>query len=687
MRITPKEGQPEPPSERLESWKEIAAYLKRGVRSVQRWEKTEDLPIHRHVHEKLGTVYAYRSELDAWWTGRQARLEAEEAQESPRGYRHLLWLWSVALLGAVLLVGFTVWRLSMTRKVPAQSPRNVPVTSFPGWESQPAFSPDGSRIAFVWDDEKGNNANIYIKLIDAGTPLPLTTSPTRDSSPTWSPDGRYIAFLRLAARDRSGWYSSPAVGVSQLYLVPSLGGPGVKLAEAYANGNCQSLDWSPDGKLLVVTDKSLPQSPFSTGSPRDPFSIFLILRDTGEKQKLTWPLEGSIGDGCPKFAPDGKTLAFVRSGSLHVDDIYLVPVTGGELQRLTSDSGRIGGLAWTSDGREIVYSSSRGGGSLGLWRVRASGGNPEPVAAAGQDIYNPTISRQGNRLAYEQASADSNIWRMEISTSTAQGRSPAKLIYSTQNDHSPQYSPDGKRIAFTSNQSGYDEIWVSESDGSKPVRLTSFGGPNTGTPRWSPDGSSIAFGSVAPGSTDIYTISSEGGLPRRLTIDPSDDVRPSWSRDGRWIYFGSNRSGDWQIWKVPAGGGQAMPVTKHGGREALGSPDGKFVFYAKSSGGSWSIWRVPVEGGEEIRILDQIQSQGKWAVWAQGIYFVGPRTRPGDVIQFISLATGQVTQIAVLEKLLFDGPPALAVSPDGRWILYAQIDQSNSDIMLVDNFR
>ncbi|MCI0402748.1 MAG: helix-turn-helix domain-containing protein, partial [Acidobacteria bacterium] len=75
---------PNPPTaeERLESWKEIAAYLKKSVRTVQDWEKKEGLPVHRRVHDKLGTVYAYRAELDAWWRNGQPRLEAKEAEET-----------------------------------------------------------------------------------------------------------------------------------------------------------------------------------------------------------------------------------------------------------------------------------------------------------------------------------------------------------------------------------------------------------------------------------------------------------------------------------------------------------------------------------------------------------------------------------------------------------------------------
>ena len=216
--------------------------------------------------------------------------------------------------------------------------------------------------------------------------------------------------------------------------------------------------------------------------------------------------------------------------------------------------------------------------------------------------------------------------------------------------------------------------------------MTSFGGPGVGTPRWSADGSRIAFDSTQAGQTDIYIINAEGGPPYRLTGDASEDIRPSWSRDGRWVYFGSNRSGDWQIWKIPAEGGQSIQLTKQGWREAIEPPDGIFVYYFRSDSGGQAIWRVSPEGGEEIRVLDQVL-QGNWAILNHGIYFARPEVRSGTAIRFFSFATRQVTPVAVLEKSLIQGPPALTVSPNGRWILYAQLDQSGSDVMLVENFN
>jgi Tol biopolymer transport system component len=265
------------------------------------------------------------------------------------------------------------------------------------------------------------------------------------------------------------------------------------------------------------------------------------------------------------------------------------------------------------------------------------------------------------------------------------------LIVSTFQDHSPRYSPDGKRIVFRSTRSGSPEIWVCESDGSNLSKLTSFGGSNAGSPSWSPDGRQIAFDGSIEGSYDIYVINASGGKPRRLTADSSVDARPSWSRDGQWVYFGSNRSGTWQVWKSPSAGGPAAPVTQQGGYEAFESADGKFLYYTKSLDLNPSlkpsgIWRMPVTGGAEIRILDQVR-QGYWAVLEQGLYFLNPTASPHTTIEFFSFATARRTQLAVIEKELFWGAPGFAVSPDGRWMLLSMSDQSESDIMLMENFR
>ena len=599
-----------------------------------------------------------------------------EGASLPAKLRASHWVWLAVWPALGLALGVAIWAMFFrpAKVSPAPLLNIVPFTSFPGRETQAAFSPDGNQIAFVWDGGKGDNPDIYVKLIGAGHPLRLTSHPAADTHPVWSPDGRYIAFFRQAAES------------SGFYLIPALGGTERKVADVFPyrdpfQGNTQY--YSPDGKFLAVADKN---------AQEEPLSIYLVSIETGEKRKVTTPSAGAAGDSYPAFSPDGKTLAFIRSSSRATTDLYLLSLDGDAPRRLTFDNTSILGLAWTSDGRDIVFASRRGGSIYSLWRIPAAGGTAERLPTIGQSVVSPAISRQGARLAYTQTLDDQNIWRLEWGAAGRAGAATS-LISSTLGDNGPDYSPNGQKVVFASNRSGGFGIWVCERDGENPVQLIDRGPYLTGTPRWSPDGRWIAFDSRSndagrDSNADIYVISAEGGQPRRLTSEPAEDVAPSWSRDGKWIYFGSTRSGGMQIWKVPAEGGQAAQVTKQGGFEGFESMDGKQLYYAKGRSVP-GIWQTPVTGGEETPLLDHHKA-GYWRLWAvtqKGIYFATANDPARPVIEFFNFATLKVTTIATLDKPLSPSDPGLAVAPNERSLLFAQMDQSGSDLMLVENFR
>jgi dipeptidyl aminopeptidase/acylaminoacyl peptidase len=201
----------------------------------------------------------------------------------------------------------------------------------------------------------------------------------------------------------------------------------------------------------------------------------------------------------------------------------------------------------------------------------------------------------------------------------------------------------------------------------------------------SPDGQQIAFDAGPEGNVAIFVVSAEGGRPRRLTTGASNDVTPSWSRDGKWVYFASDRTGTWQVWKTPAEGGEAVQVTKQGGFAAFESPDGKTLYYAKGQNAP-GLWKLPLQGGGETPVLEQLGA-GYWGYWARvqdGIYLYDANTK---AIEFFSFARHKITEIAKPEKAPATFNPGLEVSPDGRWLLYAQVDEDTSHIMLVENFR
>ena len=261
-----------------------------------------------------------------------------------------------------------------------------------------------------------------------------------------------------------------------------------------------------------------------------------------------------------------------------------------------------------------------------------------------------------------------------------------RTLDSQEQERHPACSPDGKRIAFVSDRSGNREVWASDSDGTKLVKLTSLGGGTVWGPEWSPDNQSIAFWAIIAGNPDIYVIDANGGAPRRLTTDPANDSHPCWSRDGQWIYFKSLRKGS-EIWKMPSRGGEAIQVTRVD-KPAVDipheSPDGKWLYYSMGWPGPQSVWKMPVAGGESTRVLEAIAPMGKWAVGPDGIYFLTVPDEKGHTdLTVYEFATGKTRKIRTMERSVDD----LTVSPDARTILYTQLDETGSDLMLVENFH
>ena len=248
----------------------------------------------------------------------------------------------------------------------------------------------------------------------------------------------------------------------------------------------------------------------------------------------------------------------------------------------------------------------------------------------------------------------------------------------------PQFSPDGTKIAFESDRSGYQEIWVCNRDGSNTSQITSMAG-YAGTPRWSPDSRFLAFDFRPKEHSEIYVVEVPAGTPRQITTVPgANNVVPSWSRDGQWVYFAS-RGGekDFQVWKVPIQGGPAVQMTKKGGFAPLEGDDG-FLYYTKGFSIP-GIWKVPNHGGTELAVLDTSDAPqwSEWAVVPGGMYFVSSRSSSKPILEFFDFATARRTSISAL-----DGETqGLAVSPDQKSILYAQLDLDNQAIVVVKNFH
>jgi Tol biopolymer transport system component len=400
---------------------------------------------------------------------------------------------------------------------------------------------------------------------------------------------------------------------------------------------------------LVVVDRD---------SDSEPCALFALSVESGEKRRLTSPPLLNTGDGGPRFSPDGRMIAFVRAVDYGLADLYLLSVreglrTVGEPKRLTSGRWLVFNPAWAPEGRDIIFStivSGWAGEGLGnLWRVAANGPVEPRRLAVGENGASLSISQQRRRLVYSREVSDANIWRVGISHPQSKVAIPERFIFSTRYEGNPQFSPDGKRIAFYSNRSGSGEIWTCDYDGSNPVQLNSFGRGESASPRWSPDSRWVSFDSNIDGQIEVYVVNANGGRPRRLTSHPAADAVPSWSGDGKWIYFGSNRSGNYQVWKMPASGGEASQVTQKGGFVPLESQDGKFVYYMKGYTDR-RIWKVPSEGGEELQVLGPIFRRD-FDVAKNGIYFIAePNSSKSHSIRFFNFATAEIKSIASIEN-------------------------------------
>lgn len=587
------------------------------------------------------------------------------------------------LLGSVFL--YDRWREA------AEGESNVvvsarPLTTTGGHERDPDLSPDGEIVAFVWDSEEQTNYEVYVKRISDGHLQQLTDHPATECCPTWSPDQSQIAFLRSSDNG------------ADLIVIPSLGGEERTVARLARMSS--KLSWSSNGKHIAVEGVA------DDGSR----GIEIVSYETGERFPVTEPPSGAM-DTSPAFSPDGRTLAFARGSSTSTIAVYSVELNdsgepAAEPKRLTRELYSMGGLDWSPDGLAVVFGSYAEDIYWRLLRIEVETemGEAVPVGVNGRQ---PSFARRqagsAVRLAYTVLAHDKNIYRIPGrtagSTSALPPRSPELIAGSSRSDTGPRLSPTFDRIAFTSDQTGSGQLWIADLDGSNRRQLTWIANWYAGTPNWSRDGKLIAFNGLRDGNFDVFIIESDGGVPRPLTRSPAVDGGAEWSRDGRWIYFMSDRSGRPEIWKMTSAGKDPVQVTREGGYQAMESPDGKWLYYVKSIGipgapeslpgeGEPGVFRMPLAGGREEKVLEA-GAFGRWSLSATGVYVlrsIEPDRSPS--IDWFRYETWEHETIITFEKdARFGMANSLTVSLDDRWVVYAQYAYTASDLMLVHNFR
>lgn len=594
-------------------------------------------------------------------------------------------LFTILALGGFLAATLTIYFL---RKFVWPSPPPTltitPFTTFPGFEIGPSFSPDGNQIVFAWFGyEKEYQFDLYIKQVGQERVVQLTHHPATFLGSAWSPDGRFIAFMRYVDGDP---------GASGVFLISPLGGSERKLANITPYGSWEpiAVNWSADGKWLAFAKGSLPATKASALSDRAPsesppehystpvhFSTHLLNVETTEERVLLDPSHDCVNTFGPVFSPDGKYLASVCVLTEGVAKIYVQTPDGQQAREVvTAWASDFSGIAWAADSQSLLYSTDHH-----LWRVPLAGGKPEKLLFA-QDVESVAIARTGNRLAYAQVRHVNNIWRLELASEAKPAGPATKFISSSRGDGSSRISPDGRYIAFQSWRSGNPEVWMCDRDGSNPVQLTFFGGPQIGTPSWSPDGRRIVFDLRASSNAELYTVNVDGGPPKRFPTGTTNASNPFWSADGHWIYF--NTEGREAIWKAPVEGGAAVRLTEDKGRVSpQESADGTRVFFYGDEGGHEEAWSASVNGGDERPVTGMPADVG-WVPTRNGMYFINGSPRH-FALNYFDFVTQHVRKIADLPGLFAIWAPHL--SPDGHTFLFSGIEHSDGNIFVVEGFR
>ena len=582
------------------------------------------------------------------------------------------------IAGSILLTG-SIIKYWMMRGVEGERIKESNVgtlISRPGRKEGLAYSPDGRMLAFLDEGRTNDTVDLFVWRAGSNDTLQLTDNPHLEKMIAWSPDNQQIAFLR--------WVNGKGRKYS-IFTVPAFGGPEKKIGEAI-----DGLDWDPNGRYLAVSDDE---------GPGTPTGIYLLSLDGRERVPISHPLPGTnLFDCSPKFSPKGRDVVFTRWSSTSTGELFIADRQTGQIRQLTFDQKEARFPQWSRNGQEIFFVSNRNG-NWRVWRVSKNGGLPRLVESIVGEIGSFSLSPLTNEIAFVERFDDSDLQLHWLNPPSGEEMSePPCTANSTRSDHSPQFSPDGKRIVFVSKRSGVDEIWITDTECQKARQLTYFRSSGIGSPQWSPDGEEIVFDFFTENQADIYKIDLIGGQVTRLTEHPSSDFLPSWSNDGRWIYFTSDRPGRafsqtaqgcqdchvGQVWKIAAAGGEAVQVTENGGREPVESNDGRQLFYVRDD----NIWTKELPTGREkpLETLSGYKLDRYWSLINSTLYLLVPAGNGISQVLSLDLKTQQLRTIHEVSGSRAPYVSGLSISADERRMVVSLIDKSFANIAVIRNW-
>jgi Tol biopolymer transport system component len=666
-----------PPEDRLDSWKEIAAYLNRDVTTVQRWEKREGMPVYRHVHDKLGSVYASRAELDAWARGRNLSPAIENGNHAPSPSPAVVpprsgistsiirWTFVLPMAGgfAALAIGLIVWlqRTEYFWRSPIAAARFQQVTDLDAVAQAAAVSRDGHFVAFLSD--RDGEMDVWVTQVGSGEFHNLTRGSAAElinplvRTMGFSPDGSLVTFW---VRKQDG---SSGGGIS-IWAVPTLGGQ----PRTYLEGAAE-LDWSHDGSRLV----------YHTPGPGDP----LFVSDGSRRSEGQPIFTAPAGLHChfPLWATDSAFVYFVEGSLPDKLDIWRISPTGGTPERITSHSGRVTHPVLL-DRRTLMYLASDPDGS-GPWLYSLDVERRIPhKLSSGPDRYTSlAASADGRRLVVTLASPKRTLWRLRLADSPAEAAGAARISLTTGTGFSPRLGPD--YLLYVSATSTSESIWkLANRTGTE--LWSGLGARIFGGPAISPDGGFIAFSVRQHEQKLLYVMRADGTNARIVTDSLDLQGDPAWAPDGQSITSAADDHGVPHLFRIPVDGRAPAPFVQAYSVDPSWAPNGRFVVYSGPDiGTTFSVKAVTTEAAEQPLPALTLTRGARHLTFLPGgraLMFL-----QGDIqhknLWLMDLETGskrQLTNIAAdFDIRDFD------ISPDGREVVLERV-QERSDVLLLD---
>ena len=642
---------------RLDSWKDIAAYLKRDVSTVQRWEKREGMPVHRHQHASLGSVYAFTSELDAWVESRRMRGQAAEpAAPSPRPNRRIIYIAAiVAFVGTIAAVILSLRRTAAPHDNPLANAQFLRLTDFEGTEQAAVISRDGRFVAFLADRE--GPVDVWLTQPGTGQFHNLTKGKFAELV---NPDIRLLGFSPDASLV-SMWVRKSAPSAApdiSIWTVPSLGGEPKLFLEGAAE-----FEWSNDATRLV----------YHTPAPGDP--MFVKDRDATAPRSL-FAARAGIHNHYPVWAPDDAFIYFVMGTLPDKMDVWRVAPGGGAPARMTSHNSRVTHLTFLDRDTLLYLATDSDANGPWLYALDTQRRQSRRISFGVDRYTSISASADGRRLVATVANPRRTLWRIPIGDDVTAQQTPTRVSVQVVGGRSPRLAPG--YLLYVSSRGDAESIWKVEN-GSATELWSGSGGRIIGGPSIAPEGRRIAFAAEEKSGARMYLMNADGTGVRALPESLKPHSAPAWSPDGRYLVFGS----DSRLAKISTSDLTVTEVTREFASDPVWSTDGSAIVYSGvEMGTTIPIRAVRADGGD---------AQPRFTI-SRGVRHLVflPRSNSlvvlrGDLVRkdfwAIDLDSGRERRLTNLGPDFVIGD--FDISPDGREIVFDR-DQDNSDIVLIN---